>query len=99
VASASALRSTLSDFPDEWSPYLSPLMAKGGLNIVKNNLGRNVKELRLSTNISQIDLADKAKVCQPLISKMERGKGNPTLDSIGKIARALGVTVIELLDS
>jgi transcriptional regulator with XRE-family HTH domain len=74
-------------------------MAKGGLNIVKNNLGRNVKELRLSTNMSQTDLADKAKVRQPLISKMERGKGNPTLDSIVKIARALGVTVIELLDS
>jgi transcriptional regulator with XRE-family HTH domain len=74
-------------------------MAKGDLNIVKNNLGRNVKELRVSTNMSQTDLADKAKVRQPLISKMERGRGNPTLDSIVKIARALGVTVIELLDS
>jgi transcriptional regulator with XRE-family HTH domain len=74
-------------------------MAKGALTIVKNNLGRNVKELRLSSNMSQADLADKAKIRQPLISKMERGKGNPTLDSIVKIARALGVTVIELLDS
>ena len=86
-------------FPDERSPYLSPLMAKSALNIVKNNLGRNVKELRLSSNMSQTDLAVKAKVRQSLISKMESGKGNPTLDSIVKIARALGVTVIELLDS
>jgi transcriptional regulator with XRE-family HTH domain len=74
-------------------------MAKSALNIVKNNLGRNVKELRLSSNMSQTDLAVKAKVRQSLISKMESGKGNPTLDSIVKIARALGVTVIELLDS
>ena len=74
-------------------------MAISALNIVKNNLGRNVKELRLSSNMSQTDLAVKAKVRQPLISKMESGKGNPTLDSIVKIARALGVTVIELLDS
>ena len=74
-------------------------MAKGALTIVKNNLGRNVKELRLSSNMSQADLADKAKIRQPLISKMERGKGNPTLDSIVRIARALGVNVIKLLDS
>ena len=74
-------------------------MAKSALNIVKNNLGRNVKELRLSSNMSRTDLAVKAKVRQSLISKMESGKGNPTLDSIVKIARALGVTVIELLDS
>jgi transcriptional regulator with XRE-family HTH domain len=75
------------------------VMAKSALNIVKNNLGRNVKELRLSSSMSQTDLAVKAKIRQPLISKMECGKGNPTLDSIVKIARALGVTVIELLDS
>jgi transcriptional regulator with XRE-family HTH domain len=74
-------------------------MKKRALNIVKNNLGRKVKQLRLSSNMSQTNLADKAKVRQPLISKMERGKGNPTLDSIVKIAGALGVTVIELLDA
>jgi len=74
-------------------------MAKGTLTTVKNNLGRNIREFRLSSNMSQADLADKAKIRQPLISKMERGRGNPTLDSIVRIARALGVTVIELLDS
>jgi hypothetical protein len=36
-------------------------MAKGALTIVKNNLGRNVKELRLSSNMSQANLADKRK--------------------------------------
>jgi transcriptional regulator with XRE-family HTH domain len=74
-------------------------MAKGALDIVKSNLARNVKELRLSANMSQADLADQAKIRQPLISKLEHAKGNPTLDSIVKIARALRVTVIELLDS
>jgi transcriptional regulator with XRE-family HTH domain len=66
---------------------------------IKNNLARNVKEFRLSANMSQADLADQAKIRQPLISKLEHGKGNPTLDSIVKVARALGVTVIDLLDS
>jgi DNA adenine methylase len=74
-------------------------MAKGARNSVKNKLGRKVRKLRLSSNMSQTDLADKAKIRQPLISKMERGIGNPTLDSIVRIARALGVNVIELLDS
>jgi transcriptional regulator with XRE-family HTH domain len=49
-------------------------------------------------DMSQMELADKAKVQQPLISKLERGTGNPTIDSIEGIATALGVKVTELLD-
>jgi len=66
--------------------------------IARENLGRKVRELRLSLNMSQADLADKAKARQALISKIERGEANPTFDSIVKIASALGVRAGELLD-
>ncbi|MBA5845223.1 helix-turn-helix transcriptional regulator, partial [Escherichia coli] len=36
---------------------------------------------------------------QALISEIERGEANPTLDSILRIATALGVEVVELFDS
>jgi transcriptional regulator with XRE-family HTH domain len=73
-------------------------MQKRTRNSLKRSLGQRVKELRMSLNMSQMELADKAKVQQPLISKLERGTGNPTIDSIEGIATALGVKVIELLD-
>jgi transcriptional regulator with XRE-family HTH domain len=72
-------------------------MAKRAKNSIKGTIGQRVKELRLSLNMSQIELAEKAKIQQPLISKMERGRGNPTVDSLVKIATALGVDLKQLL--
>jgi predicted transcriptional regulator len=48
-----------------------------------------MKEFRISLNMSQAELAERAKIQQPLISKMERGKGNPTLDSVEKVATGI----------
>jgi transcriptional regulator with XRE-family HTH domain len=66
---------------------------------MKNNLGRKVRELRLSLNMSQADLADEAETRRALISEIERGEANPTLDSILRIAIALGVDPTELFES
>jgi transcriptional regulator with XRE-family HTH domain len=74
-------------------------MAKGAPEIVKNNLGRKVRELRLSLNMSQTTLAAKAETHQEFISDMERGEANPTLETIVRIATALGVHLDELFDS
>lgn len=78
---------------------MSPLMAKGAPEIVKNNLGRKVRELRLSLNMSQTALAAKAETHQEFISDMERGEANPTLETIVRIATALGVHLDELFVS
>lgn len=74
-------------------------MTKAARNVVKNNLGRKVRELRLSSNMSQTQLAAKAETHQEFISDMERGEANPTLETIVRIATALGVNVVELFDS
>lgn len=44
--------------------------------------------------MSQADLADRTETRQALISEIERGEANPTLDSILRIATALGVEVV-----
>ncbi|WP_426532771.1 helix-turn-helix domain-containing protein [Bradyrhizobium sp. McL0615] len=64
---------------------------------VKATLGRNVRELRLSLGLSQADLADRAETRRALISDVERGETNATLDSVVRIALVLGVHPHELL--
>ena len=48
--------------------------------------------------MSQRDLAEDAEMRQALISQIERGEANPTLDSILRIAIALDVSFIELFE-
>lgn len=73
-------------------------MRKNARNTIKHNLGRKVRKLRLSLNMSQADLADEAETRRALISEIERGEANPTLDSIISIAMALGVDLAEIFE-
>jgi len=59
-------------------------------------LAKKVKSLRLARMMSQQDLASVAETRQALISSIENGDANPTLDSLIKLAGALGVEVGEL---
>jgi transcriptional regulator with XRE-family HTH domain len=59
-------------------------------------LGRNVRKLRLSLGMTQSDLADRAEIRPALISDIERGETNATLDSVVRIAMALGIEPAEL---
>jgi transcriptional regulator with XRE-family HTH domain len=59
-------------------------------------LGRNVRKLRLSLKMTQADLADRAETRRALISDIERGETNTTLDTVVRMAIALGIEPIEL---
>jgi transcriptional regulator with XRE-family HTH domain len=54
--------------------------------------------LRQAKGLSQGALAADAGIYQELISRIENGAANPELDTLGKIADALGVHPRELLD-
>ena len=57
-----------------------------------------LKTLREERGLTQVDLANKAKVGRTYIVKLETGdKKNPSLDILKKLAKALGVPVTELL--
>ena len=62
-------------------------------------LAKRVKSLRLARMMSQQDLAAAADTRQALVSSIEGGDANPTLDSLIKLADALGVEVAELFDT
>ncbi|WP_247837483.1 helix-turn-helix transcriptional regulator [Bradyrhizobium sp. 200] len=69
-----------------------------GRRQLRDTLARRVRELRLSLKMSQRDLAEDAEMRQALISQIERGEANPTLDSVLRIAIALDVSFIELFE-
>jgi transcriptional regulator with XRE-family HTH domain len=62
-------------------------------------LGARVKRVRLQRRLSQLALATKAGVPQGYLSELEAGlKTNPGLETLRKLAKALGVPVARLLE-
>ena len=59
--------------------------------------GKKLKEVRLKKKLSQGDIARKLGVHRSYISGLERGKRNPSLLTINKMAKAIGVEPKELL--
>jgi transcriptional regulator with XRE-family HTH domain len=60
-------------------------------------LGKNLKRIRIEKAISQGDIARSFGVERGFISNIENGKANPTLATITKLAKAIGVSSDELL--
>lgn len=62
------------------------------------NLSNNIKKLRESKGLSQEKLARLADVANNTLIKMESGENeNPTLDTLKKVAKALDVSVDDLI--
>lgn len=58
-----------------------------------------LKRLREARGLTQQALADQAKVTDAYIAMLETGvRTNPTIDTLKKLAKALKVTVGELLE-
>jgi len=60
-------------------------------------LAVNMKKIRARKHMSQGDICRELEVDRAYISTIESGKQNPTLSTIERIAKALGVSVDELL--
>lgn len=60
-------------------------------------LGENLKRFRTEKGLSQTDIANSLGVSRGFISNIESGKRNPTLSTITRLAKAVGVTPDELL--
>lgn len=59
----------------------------------RTRIGKRVKELRESAQLSQQQLADAAGILRPNLARIETGKYNSSLDTLEKIASALGLQV------
>jgi len=63
---------------------------------IKKKLWDKIRELRKEKNISQEQLASKAKLHRTYLSSVERGLKNVSVENIEKIALALWVKVRDL---
>lgn len=61
-------------------------------------LGRNVRRLREAKGWSQEEFADRADIHRTYVSDIERGRRNPTISVVEKLAKPLEVRPGELLD-
>jgi len=61
-------------------------------------LGKTVRRLREEKGWSQEDYADRAGIHRTYVSDIERGRRNPTITVVEKLAKPLGVKPGRLLD-
>lgn len=64
----------------------------------KKLIGLRVRELRRAKNMSQETLAEKVGISSKYISSIERGKENPTLDTLIGLSKSLNVDILELFN-
>ena len=68
--------------------------------IMKNEViqfGKKLREIRLKKKLSQGDVSRILGVHRTYISGLERGRRNPSLLTVQKIAKALGVNAKDLI--
>jgi transcriptional regulator with XRE-family HTH domain len=75
-------------------PVMMPMPGTGRGHL---NLATSIRSLRLRSGLSQRQLAGRMSVPRTYVSKIENEKATPTLSSLERLARALEVTVPELL--
>jgi len=66
---------------------------------IRQIAGENIRTLRLNSNITQGELAKLVGVSGSYIGYLERGKKNPSLDLLVKIAKSLNISPDMLLIS
>jgi len=65
---------------------------------IRRLLAKNVRRLRLARALSQEALAADAGLHQALISEIENEASNPELDTLGRLAKALGARPRDLFE-
>lgn len=58
-------------------------------------VGQNLKRVRVAQAVSQEQLAFDAGVDRSYLGGIERGEENPSVDTLEKIARILGIELLE----
>ncbi|MDH5674631.1 MAG: helix-turn-helix domain-containing protein [Myxococcales bacterium] len=64
----------------------------------RRQVARRIRKARWRLGLTQEDAAVAAKLSARYFAEVERGHRNPTLDTLHAVARALKVTVADLVD-
>jgi len=61
-------------------------------------LGKRIQSLRKKAGLTQLELAEKANLSLKHLGEIERGRGNPTLESLHNLSVALDISLMKLFD-
>ena len=67
------------------------------MNQINKKIGQNIRRIREEKGMSQGDIYRKLDMDRAYVSRVESGLTNPTVDTLAKIAWALGVGVEDLI--
>jgi transcriptional regulator with XRE-family HTH domain len=65
---------------------------------VKERLATNLRRLRIARHLSQSELARVTSMSKATLSGIEKGRGNPTVETLASLADALGASIADLLE-
>ena len=65
---------------------------------IRNQLGGNLKRLRLKNELSQEKLGEISSLHRTYVSSIERGERNVSLENLAKLTRALGCSFNDLFE-
>lgn len=66
---------------------------RDAVNFATESIGRDLHRKRRAAGLSQAELAEKAGIRAETLSRLENGRGNPTVATVKKILYALGERV------
>ena len=83
------------------SMYGAPGMTDGREDIAIDGekLGARLRELRLAAGLTQAELARRTGIHRPNIARVEAGRHTPSLETLARIANAIGVSTTHVLVS
>lgn len=74
--------------------------SQGGTNgeVDGVRLGQRIRELRLAAGLTQAELARRTGIHRPNIARVEAGRHTPSLETIARLAHAIGVPTTRVLE-
>ena len=71
--------------------------AHGDIPIDGARLGARLRELRLEAGLTQAELARRTGIHRPNIARVEAGRHTPSLETLARLATAIGVPTTRVL--
>jgi transcriptional regulator with XRE-family HTH domain len=80
-------------------PILQPVLPEAPIEdgVTETDLGRRIRRLRRIQGLTLRTLAERAHVTESFLSQVERGVASPSVATLRRTARGLGVSIADLL--
>ncbi len=89
VTSPTVTVTVLADLPDNTNVAVAGILVQ---------IGNNIRTIRMGQGLSLEELSGRCGIGAAPLSKLERGESNATIQTLDRVAKGLGVSLVELVD-